>query len=129
MTKLPRKVSRSSLVKKADRAASLYVRARDKACVQCGKRDSLTCGHLITRASFSVRWDERNLFTQCVGCNMLHEWRPHLFTDWYIQRFGVETYHQLVIDSKKLSKFTRSDLVEIEERFTKKLLDIGQSLL
>lgn len=116
-----KKPSRKKLVKELDRVFSLFIRQRDKKCVQCGKVEQLTCGHLLTRAKYSVRWNEGNAFGQCAGENMKHEFQPEHYTLWYINKFGLQSYEQLVTDSNKLSKFTNSDLQEKINYYTKQI--------
>jgi len=107
-------------IKKADTALSLYVRARDKSCVICGSRERLQAGHLITRNAKSVRYDLRNVWTQCASCNFKHEYRPEVFTQWWIERFGSDAYWELVEDSKKLKKWTVEELEALTRDFQSK---------
>lgn len=69
------------LVRKLDRAFSLYVRTRDSArqssgsgvrCVTCGRWFEvirMQAGHFIPRTCTRLRWDERNVRAQCWVCN------------------------------------------------------------
>jgi hypothetical protein len=120
--KLPPKINRAKLrrklVKDADTAMSLFVRARDKQCVLCGKREGLTAGHLITRSKHSVRWDLRNVFCQCQGCNYRHEFDSHLFTLWWIRQFGAKAYERLVEDSNSIYKHSIEELTDLVNTFT-----------
>ena len=104
---------RKKLIKKLDTVFSLYIRKRDKRCVICGTKDNLTCGHLITRAKYSVRWDEDNAFAQCTSCNMKHEYYPEIFTQWFIKTHRLSTYTKLIERSNKIRKFTNEDLIEL----------------
>jgi hypothetical protein len=103
--------------KKVDTAQSKYIRAATPYCVQCGTREHLTCGHLITRNCKSVRYDYRNCFTQCRDCNLRHEYNPELFTAWWLEEFGEEEYNNLVRDSKRIRKWTVEELKAIEKSF------------
>lgn len=49
----------------------------------------------------------------CSACNMMHEMRPEIFTRWYVDKFGVEAYDNLVLDSQGIADFSRSDLEDI----------------
>lgn len=96
---VPAKTRRKRLVAKLDEITSLYVRARDGRCVQCGSTEHLTNGHLITRAHYALRWDVRpdgNCHGQCWPENSYHERNPHPFTSWYVKTFGAEAYQKLV---------------------------------
>ena len=108
-----RKPSRKSLVRVCDREMSLFVRERDKRCVICGSTRNLTCGHLMSRVAYSTRWSFDNCFTQCSGCNFLHEHNPHPFVAWFVHTFGWEKYEELMARHNKAVKLSNSDLQEI----------------
>jgi hypothetical protein len=105
---------------------SLYIRTRDRACVLCGKTD-IQNGHLITRGCFSTRWEEINCHAQCKGCNMYHEFNPHRYINWFITKYGLKTYQDLVIKSNQLRKFTQQDLQDIKEYYDNKLKELLNS--
>ena len=108
-----RKLTRKSLVRLCDKEMSLYVRGRDKMCVICGTRENLTCGHLMSRVAYSTRWLLDNCFCQCAGCNLRHEFNPHIFTAWYVKRFGLAKYEELLRIHSHPVKLTAADLQEI----------------
>lgn len=92
-----KKPTKKTLVKKADQLLSLYVRLRDKRCVTCGKTGNLTCGHLFSRSHYSTRWDLKNVYTQCWGCNFKHEHDPYPLTRYATLVWGekeIEALHQ-----------------------------------
>lgn len=117
-----KKKSRSSLVKELDRVFSLYIRKRSPVCFCCGRTVNLTCGHLITRACYSTRWDTENAETQCSGCNMLHEYRPEIYTEKYIEKYGIEKYIEIVKKSKEVRKFKNYELEEMIRRFKNEII-------
>jgi hypothetical protein len=94
-----RKPTRKGLVKKLDAIVSLIVRARDKRCVTCGSAERLQCGHLITRSKHKVRWSLTNCNCQCASCNLSHEYNPHPYTQWFIERYGLQSYKDLIRES------------------------------
>src|SRR3989337_2604270 len=96
---------RKRLIKQLDRKMSEYVRLRDKKCVICGKKGGLQGGHLITRGAYSVRWSEANVFAQCRGCNLLHEYRPYIFQNWYNKTFGVDVHAKLIAQANTIKKW------------------------
>ena len=104
------KSPRKKLVVELDRVFSLYIRRRDGRCVLCEKVEGLTCGHLLTRTAFSTRWDVDNCFGQCAGCNLRHEHKPEYFTQWYINKFSLRKYNELIERHHKIKKFTSDDL-------------------
>ena len=110
---------RQKAVRAADKAFSEYIRKRDGyTCYTCGHVGQpsdgvMQVGHLITRAKYSVRWDEDNAACQCRSCNMRHEYQPEIFTDKYIRDKGIEAYHDLVFTSNKPRKWTTQEIREI----------------
>ena len=116
-----RRPTRKGLVKKLDTVFSEYIRKRDGQCVQCGSIENLTCGHLITRSKYAVRWDERNAFGQCAGHNYSHEFNPHPFTVYFLNRFGAQAYKSLVRQSNSPRKLTDKELQQMIAEFENKL--------
>jgi hypothetical protein len=108
---------RKKLVSKLDKVFSLYIRKRDKKCVCCGKTENLQNGHLITRAKYSVRWSELNCHCQCRGCNMLHEFQPHIFINWFLKKYGLKKFQYLILESNQIKKFTDTDLEELIKKY------------
>jgi len=125
-----KRTERQRAIAAADKAFSEYIRARDRyICKTCGIAGSkgdgvMTCGHLITRAKYSVRWDESNAECQCRGCNMRHEFQPEVMTDNYIMRYGTEFYHELVLFSNTPRKFTVPDIRDIAKYYVDKLSEV-----
>lgn len=114
-------VKQKTLIAQCDKLISQYVRMRDKRCVVCGSTQNLQCGHLITRRSQSVRFDLRNCNAQCRGCNLLHEYRPERYTQWFINHYGTEVYNELVHKSKEIKKLTIPELQELKSTLIKML--------
>ena len=114
--------SRKALVKELDTVFSLFIRQRDKKCVNCGTSRSLTCGHLFSRVAHSTRWDERNCHCQCSGCNLRHEHQPDIFIRWFIRKYGLQEYELLASKYHRTHKYTNSEL-ELLVRHYKGLLN------
>lgn len=106
--------SYKSLVQKADKAFSLYIRQKyNNTCVTCGSKKNPTCSHLISRTKRSVRWHVMNAVTQCAPCNFKHEYYPEALTQWWINENGLSAYNILIIRSNQVKKHTRDELKEI----------------
>ena len=80
-------------------------------------------GHIISRGKVSVRWDLRNCHKQDASDNLLHEYYPEVYTQWFIDGFGLDTWRNLVDDSRPVTKYSIDDLetlyielVEIQKR-------------
>lgn len=124
MTKL-KKPSRKLLVRNLDRIFSLYIRKVYTSCVNCGTTESLTCGHLFSRIAYSTRWDELNCTTQCMSCNMRHEYDSYPLTSWFLDKYGREAYDQLHFKHRKTHKFSNADLQELIVVYTDKYNEIS----
>ena len=115
--------TRKNLVKRLDTVVSLYIRERDKKCVQCGSVENLTNGHVFTRRYHSTRWDiskDGNCHTQCWSCNYKHGWQPLEYYNWYIGEFGQEKFDELYQRHKQITKLTNNDLKELLEEINGK---------
>lgn len=120
--KIKRKPSkRKKLVIALDRIFSLYIRQRDdNRCFTCGTTENPTCGHLFTRACYSTRWDERNAMCQCSGCNFRHEFNPHIFTNAYINKFGLVQYQKMYALHARSQKLGIKELEQILNQLKQK---------
>lgn len=113
------KMSHKKAVKELDDLASLTIRIRDRfVCFTCGRHPPevvAQAGHLISRTKYPIRWDERNLYCQCSGCNKIHEYTPDIYRrKWEsIIRGGRDQYEKLVDLSFDKNKITRSMMVEL----------------
>lgn len=115
---------RKRAVNRADKYFSLYIRARDKRCVTCGSSDNLQCGHLFTRTYYTLRWDEKNAFCQCAGCNLRHEHDPYKLTSHFMMVFSEEEYHELHSQLQGVSKKTTFEIEEIGDYYKSKWEEI-----
>lgn len=101
---------RQKLVKELDEAFSDYIIARDKKCVTCGSTEQLNCSHLISRRKSALRWDETNCNCQCYPCNCRHNYYPHFYTQWFIDKYGKAKYDELCQIADKTHKWELWDL-------------------
>lgn len=132
MKKIPSRIRRKRLVAKADALASLLARLRAKKetgglCPFCHKRPIEHCFHFITRSKHIVRWDTRNIYGSCSGCNLRHEHDTVFMDDvrrWYINKFGQEQWDALYRDAHKIARFSADDLENIVKQF-EMLLEFG----
>lgn len=130
-----------SLVKKADRVFSEYIRNRDAdrevedkdgnsvsagQCMTCPKVVAVKqahCGHFIPRGCKLTRYDERNANLQCSYCNTYRcgeQFKHGVAID---LKFGQGTAEHLVELEKQYKrdghKWSREELENIIERFKK----------
>ena len=123
---MPKKLSRSKLVKKLDTVFSKYIRISnaDKngycTCVTCGvvkHWKEIQAGHFMSRKHYSTRWDERNVKTQCVGCNVFKFGLAYEFSLF----LGQDAAKVLYLKSKETVKFTNNELEEMIKDYEAKL--------
>ncbi len=123
-----RKASRKTLIKKLDKIVSEYIRDRDQKCVQCGKVDTLTNGHVFSRRHYSLRWDIRpdgNCHCQCWGCNYKHSYDNYDYYLWFQNKFGKDKFESMRFEYKKSKKFTNVELENLYEIIKAKKREIG----
>ena len=115
---MPKKLSRSKLVKKLDTVFSKYIRisSADKngycTCVTCGvvkHWKEIQAGHFMSRKHYSTRWDERNVASQCVSCNMFKQGEQYKYSLF----LGKDEAEVLYLKSKETVKFTNYELEEM----------------
>jgi Bacteriophage Lambda NinG protein len=116
--KKPRKPKspRKKLVADLDEITSLYVRLRDKKCVQCGSKDKPTNGHLFPGRYHSLRWDIRsdgNCHQQCWPDNYRHVNHQSFYYDWYIDKFGYDRFKELKKEYYTQRVFSDKELREL----------------
>lgn len=118
---MARKITRKGLVKKADTAFSLYIRARDgHQCVLCGSRDMIQCGHIFSRVAYSTRWDEDNAYAQCASCNMKHEHNAYPFLEWCRKKKGQKKMDELFRKWNSTVKYHDAELEAIAQEYKEK---------
>lgn len=125
-----RKITRKGLVKKLDRIFSEYIRRRFAKndiveCVTCGIHKhwkEVDAGHFMSRKHYSTRWDTTNVQTQCKYCNGFRAGENYLFGKYIDSTYGIGTADELVAMSRKITKYTDKDLIELINRY-KSLVD------
>ena len=130
--KSPKKVSRSSLVKKLDNVFSIYIRKRysingKATCFTCEKIDDwnkLQCGHFQSRKHYATRWDETNCQVQCVGCNVYRYGEQYKFGIHLDQVHGLGTSERLLQKSRNECKIKNYELEELIQKYKQMNLDL-----
>lgn len=108
-------------VKKCDELRSKYIRNKYTECYTCGSKQSLGCGHYITRKIRAIRRDERNTRTQgFYCCNAKFSWngRPIEFED-RLRKEGVDTEELKRIALAPNPKPSEAELKKIYEKIKK----------
>lgn len=127
------KVKRSTLVKNLDTVFSQYIRLRYAnneiaECYTCGKKDNykkLQAGHFASRRHYATRWNEYNVQVQCYSCNIGMQGLQFEFGKRLNIQYGNNFAEDILIESKKVVKFTDLDLKDMIEQYKGKLKDIS----
>lgn len=102
------KLTRRDIIKRLDRLRQTYARyegAKKKngtwvnTCVTCGAVlpcDKTNGGHMIPRACYPLRWDEKNVHCQCVRCNLYKNGAYLEYSQWFIKKYGQKTFDEYV---------------------------------
>jgi hypothetical protein len=122
---MAKKPSRKTIITKLDSIFSQYIRLRYSKneiseCVTCGKQDhwkKLQAGHFVSRKHYATRWDEDNVQVQCSGCNVFRYGEQYLFSKY----LGVDLSEELLMKSRKIQKFTDSELLDMIELYNEKV--------
>jgi hypothetical protein len=130
---MPKKLTRSKLVKKLDTIFSIYIRRKNSVneistCFTCGKKDhwkKLQNGHFQSRKHYSTRWDEINCQVQCAGCNVFKYGEQYVFGNKLDSKYGSGTAERLYIKAKKIIKLSNPELKDMILRYENfvKLMD------
>jgi 5-methylcytosine-specific restriction endonuclease McrA len=90
---LAKKLDRKYWVKKLDDLAREVVKARDKVCVRCGKKEALHCAHILPKGKYTrLRWDTDNLLLLCYACHFhfVHK-NPLEAAQWLKEKYPIRT--------------------------------------
>jgi hypothetical protein len=122
---MSKKPSRKTIITKLDSIFSQYIRLRYSkneiaTCVTCGKQDhwkKMQNGHFISRKHYATRFDEDNCQVQCSGCNVFRYGEQYLFSKY----LGADLSEELLIKSRKIQKFSDSELLDMIELYNEKV--------
>jgi hypothetical protein len=122
---MAKKPSRKTIITKLDSIFSQYIRLRYSkneiaTCVTCGKQDhwkKLQAGHFISRKHYATRFDEDNCQVQCSRCNVFRYGEQYLFSKY----LGANLSEELLMKSRKIKKFTDSELLDMIELYNEKV--------
>jgi hypothetical protein len=130
---MPKKLTRSKLVKKLDTIFSIYIRRKNAVndiatCITCGKKDhwkKLQNGHFQSRKYYSTRWDEVNCQVQCAGCNVFKYGEQYVFGNKLDSKYGSGTSERLYLKAKQIIKLSNPEIKEMIIRYENfvKLMD------
>jgi hypothetical protein len=124
--KTKKKPNVRQLVKKLDQVFSLWVRQREadfngyNSCFTCGVTKpwkELQAGHYVSRSHKSTRFHERNVWPQCVGCNIFKHGAMDSYALALQRKYGASILEELN-GLKHLSKsFTVQELQSLIDKY------------
>lgn len=125
-----KKWSVSRWKKEMDTIFSLYVRLSNAdfqgnvTCVSCGRKypwKDIQAGHFVSRSHNALRYDERNVHPQCVGCNVWKSGNYPQYAEWLMGTYGQEIIEQLNKEGREVKRFTTKELEEKHALYKTKL--------
>lgn len=48
---------------------------------------------------------------------MLHEFQPERYTNWFIKKYGLKKYQNLILESNQTKKFTDTELEGLIKKY------------
>jgi len=124
---LKKKPTRGKVVKKLDAEFSRYIRLKYAnhngfvKCYTCPRvkhyKDSMQCGHFMSRRHYSTRWSEDNCRPQCYGCNVHSQGKNYEFALNLNKEYGYEIALEILQISRETVKFTTQELIEKTEYY------------
>ena len=123
---MPKKSTRSKLVKKLDTIFSLYIRLRNSEneiieCFTCGKnahyKDNMQCGHFQSRKYYATRWNTINCQAQCKSCNVFKYGEQFIFGNRLNAKYGEGTSEKLQKKAKQIAKLSTNDLTMLINKY------------
>jgi hypothetical protein len=116
------------LTAKAQQVFNRYIRTRDSqdgyfTCIACGQvksQDVMDAGHYVpVKGSSALRFDEYNVNGECKKCNGFDGFHLIGYRKNLIQKIGQEMVDWLENNQRTIKKWTRSELNEIIEKYSK----------
>lgn len=121
------------LTKELDEVFSLFIRLRDAdengtvTCFVSGERiyyRDADAAHYFVRQHMGTRWDEMNVHACSVDSNRYDPSHHDKYADKMVIRYSAMDFILLKERSKSLAKFTRSDLLEMIEKYKVKVSEL-----
>ena len=129
------KTTTSKLKAKLDKLFSEYIRKRDSdykgncLCISCGKEapafgGSIHAGHLFSRRYLSIRYDEKNVNSQCSYCNTFLNGNQIKAARGVEKKWGSGTVADLENRMHITTKLNRVDYEEAIDNIKEKIRDM-----
>lgn len=130
--KTKKQPSRSTLMRNADEAFSIYIRTRDSQtyegksfkCISCGRVlpiEQADCGHYVNRQHMSLRFSESNCHSQCRRCNRFMEGNIQDYRKGLIAKIGEQRVELLEAQKHVTNKISNFELDIIAKHYKKEV--------
>ena len=127
-----RKASRSTLMRNADEAFSIFIRTRDSQsfegrffrCISCGRIlpiEQADCGHYVNRSHMSLRFSEANCHAQCRHCNRFQEGNIQDYRKGLIKKIGEPKVLLLEAQKNITNKITNFELELLAKHYKEEI--------
>lgn len=126
MPKRSKVLTIAKLKAKLDLVFKAYIRARDLrddgtfVCVSCGMvktKDQMHAGHFYASTFTATRWDESNVNSQCIACNVFLHGNLLNYRNGMLDKYGYGEINRLELLHNKPVKLERQWLEERIEHY------------
>ncbi len=127
----------STVKKRLDNIFNEYIRRRDirgsgecAICCSCGKIDewkNMDAGHFVPCQHNATRYDERNVNIQCRKCNRYDEGNSAGYAVFLIKKYGADIIEELDALGHTTKQFKVSELLELEQEYKQKLIELKET--
>ena len=111
------------MTNKLDNLIREIIKARDNSCIICGN-PNICVGHYMKRRNTATRWDLTNCNGICFECNREDLDNDTNYRNKLIDMYGIKVVEDLAFKARQNTKFSKSDLKEIEKELKRVLNEI-----
>lgn len=86
----------------------------------------MDAGHAIGGRTGAILFDEELLRPQCKVCNIWKNGNYTIYTTNLIKEHGMEWWENKLVESRKIRKWTRGELLELIEAYKERLKAIEE---
>ena len=119
-------------IDKLDKVFSQYIRLRDSKpyegryfrCISCGQikpYEEGDAGHFVPRTNMATRFDEQNVWTECIYDNRFNTNHLEGFRKNLVGKIGEAGVDELTKKGHQLRKYSRSEIEEMIRIYKEKI--------
>lgn len=122
-------MTKSDYVKILQQLVNKYVRLRDGYfCISCNKpiNGKVDAGHLFSCGNYpSVRFDLRNISSQCITCNQFNGGNVHEYRKNLIKKIGITEFEDLERKAHENRQYSIPELKDMIQEFKRKVKEFS----